>query len=259
VLRSPDGAAWAYLLAARFSGRPGHADQLHLDLWWRGLNLAQDAGTYLYNAGPPWDNALVYSAVHNAVTVNGQDQMRRLGRFLYVDWAQAEVLPAAETAGEPGRSLSARHNGYRHLGVWHQRQVTLTAAGDWEISDVIEPMRQPGPRAPFSACLHWLLPDWSWEAQVDQASGAAEIQLASSFGRVRLRMERNQAADDPNSLPLQMARAGELIYGGGLVQPTWGWASPTYGLKVPALSVRFTAAGPLPIRFITKITLPGGA
>jgi hypothetical protein len=56
-----------------------------------------------------------------------------------------------------------------------------------------------------------------------------------------------------------MARAGELIYGGGLVQPTWGWVSPTYGLKVPALSVRFTAAGPLPIRFITKITLPGGA
>ena len=34
-------------------------DQLHLDLWWRGLNIAQDAGTYLYNADPPWDNPLV--------------------------------------------------------------------------------------------------------------------------------------------------------------------------------------------------------
>ena len=117
VLRSPDGASWAYLRVVRFSGRPGHADQLHLDLWWRGLNLTQDAGTYLYNAGPPWDNALVYSAVHNTLTVNGQDQMRRQGRFLYVDWAQAEFLPAAEAAGDPAPRLVARHNGYRRLGL----------------------------------------------------------------------------------------------------------------------------------------------
>ena len=40
------------------ASRPSHADQLHLDLWWRGLNITQDAGTYLYNADSPWDNSL---------------------------------------------------------------------------------------------------------------------------------------------------------------------------------------------------------
>ena len=45
--------SWAYFRTAQFTSRPSHADQLHLDLWWRGLNVAQDAGTYLYNAEAP--------------------------------------------------------------------------------------------------------------------------------------------------------------------------------------------------------------
>ncbi len=259
VLRSPDGASWAYLRAANFSSRPGHADQLHLDFWWRGLNVAQDAGTYLYNAGPPWDNALAHSQVHNTVVVDGQDQMRRAGRFLYVDWAQAEVLPSPEAAGDARERLSARHNGYRRLGLWHQREVSVTVAGDWEIVDTIYPMQTPGPGTPFSACLHWLLPDWPWEARLDQASQAVEIQLASPFGPILLYMEQDQAVNDLHPAPLQIPRAGELLYGKGPVLPTWGWASPTYGMKVPALSARFTADGSLPIRYLTKIALPAGA
>jgi len=72
-------------------------------------------------------------------------------------------------------------------------------------------------------------------------------------------MEQNQAVNDLHPAPLQIARAGELLYGKGPVLPTWGWASPTYGMKVPALSARFTADGSLPIRYLTKITLPAGA
>ncbi|MDP2995171.1 MAG: heparinase II/III family protein, partial [Anaerolineales bacterium] len=81
--------SWAYLRTAQFTTRPSHADQLHLDLWWRGLNVAQDAGTYLYNAPAPWDNSLTTTLVHNTMTVNGRDQMTRAGRFLYLDWVNA--------------------------------------------------------------------------------------------------------------------------------------------------------------------------
>ena len=81
--------SWAYLRTAQFTSRPSHADQLHVDLWWRGLNIAQDAGTYLYNADPPWDNRLTAAQLHNTVTVNGRDQFTRAGRFLYLDWFNA--------------------------------------------------------------------------------------------------------------------------------------------------------------------------
>ncbi len=101
VLRQPAGGSWAYLRVAQFSGRPGHADQLHLDLWWRGLNLALDPGTYHYNAPPPWENAFARTAVHNTVTIDGLDQMTRAGRFLVAG------LGARQTAGLQGE----RHRG----------------------------------------------------------------------------------------------------------------------------------------------------
>jgi hypothetical protein len=81
--------SWAYLRTAQFSNRPSHADLLHVDLWWRGLNLAQDAGTYLYHSPFPWDNSLTTALVHNTVTINGNDQFTRVGRFLYLDWVNA--------------------------------------------------------------------------------------------------------------------------------------------------------------------------
>jgi hypothetical protein len=257
LLRSPDGASWAYLRAARFIGRPGHADQLHLDLWWRGMNVAQDAGTYSYNVAPPWENSLARSDVHNTVVLNGQDQMRRAGRFLYLDWAQAEVLQSDKGQDGFGQRISARHDGYRRIGVWHQRDVVVSAGGDWEISDTIYPMRSPGPEAPVTACLHWLLPDWPWEAQA--RSGSSDVQLVSPCGPVWLRLALVQAGNELHAAPFQIVRAGELLYGNGLVPPTWGWSSPTYGLKVSALSVRFTASGYLPIRFTTQITFPASA
>ena len=47
---------YAMLRAARYADRPSQADQLHLDLWWRGENIVCDAGTYLYNGPSPWTN-----------------------------------------------------------------------------------------------------------------------------------------------------------------------------------------------------------
>ena len=50
------------------SCRPGHADQNHVDLWWKGEPIALDGGTYRYNADSPWDNQLMATAVHNTIT-----------------------------------------------------------------------------------------------------------------------------------------------------------------------------------------------
>lgn len=259
VLRSPNGESWAYLRAARFTGRPGHADQLHFDLWWRGLNVLQDAGTYLYNALPPWENSLAHSNVHNTVMVNGNDQMRRAGRFLYLDWAQAEVLQWDEAQGGALLSLSARHNGYRRMGIWHQRDASVGAAGDWQVRDTIYPMQAPGPAQPQSASLHWLLPDWPWQMLSDPGSLAIYLQLTSPCGPVQLHLSQEPAAASAPPADLQVVRAGELLYGNGAVLPTWGWSSPTYGVKIPALSLRLTVTARLPIRFTTLIAFPASA
>jgi len=252
VLRLPEHQSWAYLRAARFTSRPGHADQLHLDLWWRGINLAQDAGTYLYNASPPWDNALDRTEVHNTLTICGEDQMKRAGRFLWLDWAQARLVTHEREPHGLWERLVACHDGYRRLGVIHQRALTAFREGRWLVEDELLPTSSWfGKRRlePVTSWLHWLLPDWEW--RLNRFQEGCELGVLSPHGWVTLRITL------PRGLlsHVWVVRAGEVLYGPGQASPIWGWVSPTYGEKVPALSFRVEARGILPYQFHSEWVL----
>jgi hypothetical protein len=236
--------SWAYLRAAEFQARPGHADQLHLDLWWRGLNVARDAGTYLYNGDPPWDNALSGTAVHNTLTVNGQNQMTRGGRFLWLDWAQAEVMDTGYAESGKLSWVVAQHDGYRDLGVVHRRMVTCE--GDqWLVRDQVLPA-EGDVAGTFEVRLHWLLPDWPWELEYNV------LRLASPHGPLTVEVTAKGAA----SLRIQLACAGELLAGEGQVDPVQGWYSPTYAQKQPALSLAVTSTAALPLTLTSQFVFP---
>ena len=59
-----------------------------------------------------------------------------------------------------------------------------------------------------------------------------------------------------------LERAGERLLGGGdhpgstIIQPTWGWTSPTYGDKIPALAVIVPCQGSLPLYITSEWILP---
>jgi hypothetical protein len=215
ILRLDGEESWGTLRAAYFYSRPGHNDQLHFDLWWRGLNVARDAGTYLYNAPPPWDNSLMVVAVHNTVTIDGLEPMTRAGRFLWLDWNQAEVLQIADNR------MSAQHRGFPDM--LHRRTVLLTAGDRWLVKDELIP--ENGKKLlDCQVRLHWLLPDWPWEL-----TGTC-LRIRSPYGWVEVAVNAD--------IPLQacLVRAGEKLAGSGGSLPTWGWYSPTYGVKEAALS-----------------------
>ncbi len=266
ILISPTGASWAYLRAAHFSGRPGHADQLHLDLWWRGLNVAQDPGTFLYNAPPPWDNRLAGSEVHNTLTVDDQDQMLRAGRFLYLERAQAQVvagIPATGAAAGGGipagwSQLIAWHDGYRRLELIHQRTVTALPAGGWLVEDGLLPAQKKlSTVQPHTASLQWLLPDWPWQVQTGENEMQFVLRLETPHGPLQLHLSvRSELDENPVPAQLQLARAGRLLYGNMPVKPTWGWVSPTFGDKMPALSVRLLARRLPPFYFTSEWSFP---
>mgnify|MGYP001027532243 CR=1 FL=1 len=243
VLRGAHGA-WAYLRTARFTSRPGHADQLHLDLWWQGLNLAQDPGTYRYTAPPPWDNALTSTLVHNTLSVDGLEQMTRAGRFLYLDWAQATSVRRAQAGDGSFEQLRASHNGYRRRGMTHQRQVTAFQDGRWRVEDSLIGRSRQTP----TARLHWLLPDLPWQAEF--ALHSLSLLLTTPHGVIEL-LVRSETNLHPG-----LARAGELLLGEGEAHPTWGWTSATYGDKMPALALLVTFQGQLPLQITSEWILP---
>lgn len=254
------GETWAYLRAAQFTSRPGHADQLHLDLWWRGINIAQDPGTYLYNSEPPWDNALACTQVHNTVTLNDQDQMTRAGRFLWLDWAQAQVLEHDHDPQSSENRVVVQHDGYRHLNALHRRSVE-TQAKLWRITDSILPWKAS--KLPFTNTnshlrvrIQWLLPDWPWEIKERKQAGKVEIKFDSPHGWVSLQVQNVLANGTGSNYRAQVYRAGKIIFGDGPASPTRGWISWNYGYKTPALSFSFEITGPIPLTILSEWVFP---
>jgi hypothetical protein len=238
--------SWALIRAAHYTRRPFQADQLHVDLWWRGLNLARDAGTYLYNGEPPWDNGLAGTSVHNTITVDGRGQMRRAGRFLWLDWAQASGRSfSGSTSNVDAKILDTfegEHDGYRRLGVTHRRSVHFVEENAWAIVDDLLG------NGAHELRLHWLLPDLPFtvleQSPFSGVSSAANVKFhwsifSSSSGSASVlrggkKLQENAAGIDEDANLL-------------------GWESPTYGELRPAISLVHRVNAPLPVRMVTII------
>lgn len=204
-------ASWALIRCAQYHDRPGQADQLHVDLWWKGNNIACDAGTYLYNDAPPWDNGLSTTNVHNTISVDDQDQMTRAGRFLWLDWAQGQVKRRLRS--QYMEYWEGEHGGYRRLSspVLHRRGVLRIGDEAWLVLD------ECWGAVPHDFRLHWLFPDWP------HVLDGNRLELRTPSGPYHVLTGCLDAEGDRSFI-----RADE-----GSVR---GWRSLYYGQKLPALS-----------------------
>ena len=241
--------SWGYLRASRLKSRLSHMDQNNFDLWWRGLNITQDAGTYLYNAEPPWDNPLVGTRVHNTVTVDGRDQMTRAGRFLVLDWANAYSKNMIESDENILGRVRAYHRGYH--GIKHERTVTVYQDERWVVEDKLTARS----RSAHVYRLHWLMPDYEWKIE-EQKSGVI-LKLNSPQGWIILSIHSSFILY-PSSFPssFSLVRSGELVYGQRDVQPYEGWVSRTYGQKSPALSFAVEVTSAYHTTFTSEFIFP---
>jgi Heparinase II/III-like protein/Heparinase II/III N-terminus len=236
--------SWALVRAGRYTRRPFQADQLHVDLWYHGLNLARDAGTYLYNGEAPWNNGLAGTAVHNTVMVDRRDQMRRAGRFLWLDWAQASgrlfSTRFSKTSTDSPDCFEGEHNGYRRLGVTHRRMVQCVTEDAWVIVDDLLGTGEHELR------LHWLLPDLPFEV-----SATSPFCAVLSAEKVRFRWSVfSSSAGSAAFIRGAKNLTGDML---GEDQELLGWESPTYGERCPAISLVYRVQAPLPVRIVTAI------
>jgi hypothetical protein len=210
--------------------------------------------------------------VHNTLTVNGQEQMTWAGRFLWLDWAQAKAAGRETAEDGAWERLEAEHDGYRRQGVRHLRRVTGFADGRWEIQDQLLRVKAGSSQGEVTVRLHWLLLDGDWgmengepgtvsgeqrvedtASQVERSGQEVRLQVNSIYGWIGLKVLWPESVE---LIQVQLARAGELLYGAGPVDPTWGWVSPTYGVKLPALSLSVTVKGKPPFGLTSEFVLP---
>ena len=226
------------LRAAQFHSRPGHSDQLHFDLWWGGINLARDPGTYLYNADHPWNNAFMGAWCHNTALINECDPMLHAGRFLWLRWSDAMLLGRWRSKDGCLEILSAMHQYRSREHTVHQRTVLRVEDRLWMMIDDILGVGEAGVR------IGWNLPDIPFD--MDERTLSLDLQGSS----VSIQSEGIQDR-------YALYRSGELIAGEELVPDSrpYGWYSPTYALKQPALLWLRSAHAQLPMRGVTKWVL----
>jgi hypothetical protein len=230
---------WVVIRAATYNNRPFQADQLHVDLWHGGKNILTDAGTFSYNALPPWDNSLAGGFVHNTATIDGMDQMTRAGRFLWLDWAQGW------TTFQDSESCEAFHDGYKKFDIRHSRRIQHLGIGKWDFLDTFSGNPESGIH---EIILQWLLPDGDYEFEGNT--------LFIKFGAAKVRIfSKENIEKNPAPCELQLIRAGKLISGEGEAPVICGWYSPTYGQKIPALSFRIIHRSTLPLVTRTSINI----
>jgi hypothetical protein len=230
-LRAPN--AWAAVRCVRFWTRPAHSDQLHLDLWWRGINVVKDPGTYRYRAEPPWSNGLSSALVHNAPVIDSQEPMRRLGPFLWADWSRGTKIGSRGRSPSGQELLLVEHDGYRSMGITIRRSVHRVGENLWL---VVDDLLGSGTHKAYIA---WTLPDLDYQLTDNT------LALQSREGAIKLAIEGGS---------FSLIRAGEPIVPGEVpgYAPLLGWYSPTYGVKEPALCALVSAEARLPYRVVTS-------
>lgn len=204
--------SFSVLRVPNYFHRPGQADALHFDLWFDGRNIAGDPGTYSYNTAGPWDNQLERTLYHNTIVIGGRDQMRKVSRFLWLPWLEAQIHRAY--ACNDYTLIEAEHFGYAPAS--HRRAV-LEISGVWIVIDVVE---LP---APTEVRIQWLFPVNDLTRRDDTAielrSGDLNLFFAMATSSVDMSVSIVRA--DPNS--------------------PRGWISRYYLSREPAYS--FAASG----------------
>jgi asparagine synthase (glutamine-hydrolysing) len=218
ILRGQSSAA--FIRCADYRERPSHADQLHLDLWMRGQNIAVDAGTYLYNGQGLWQNGLARTSVHNTVTVDASDQMLWFSRFTWGEWARGHVLKQGE------REWQGEHDGYARFGVKHVRTVLSLDDDRWLVVDRLSGNRQRH----FS--LQWLLNDFPYTVTPEE--NLIFLRSAKSPDFALQSRETLESALIVRMGLLEGEAKFSLVRGDE--NSTRGWRSRYYGQKEPALS-----------------------
>lgn len=119
--------AWAMIISNKFTSRPYHMDQLHFDLWVKGINVFCDTGTYSYASEE--GRKLVKNGSHNTVLIDGVTQMNSSGPFMIYNWTKRD-LGRCDGSHFSGKTISA--NGYEHV-----REIKLIGAS-YEITDSVD-------------------------------------------------------------------------------------------------------------------------
>jgi hypothetical protein len=210
--------------------RFAQADQLHVDIFWKGLNVAIDGGSYMYNDEIQYHKYFMGTRSHNTVVVNGLDQMLLFRRFKWLYWTKAKLIKFDNS------NIIGEHYGYQRLSakILHKRKVEILNNKDFLIVDVLT--QKKNIIATYD--LHWLLNDFPYEMEKIEKN-LHKIRLHTNKGNYYIFLYGYKVDD----FFVKRAFADDKY-------PD-GWQSRYYGERTPALSFHMISKSSMGAKFVT--------
>lgn len=188
-------------------GHHSHCDQLSFQVFYKGIPIVVDPGSFVFSPNPSARNELRSTKSHSTLQIDGAEQNPIhsdgiKGLFEMEDRSRAECLEWIP--GRESQSFSGRHFGYSNLGAVHQRQIVLDPGAERiHVDDLV-----------VSRSRHDLL--WTFplhpRARVEIEGSACSILIDD----LRIRLEA------PGCAPFTEK----------------GWFSPSYGKRQEANMIR---------------------
>ncbi len=195
----------------------GHADALSIEVRHDGVDLFVDPGTYCYHGEPEWRSYFRSTRGHNTIEVDGEDQAREAGPFMWAEHADA-VVDGVDPGPDGAQVWAAHHTAYARLdaALCHDREVLL----DGTVPRLIVTDTLTGSREHRQRMSWHLGPDVTAEL----LDGVAELSWVGRNGELQ-------------HGHLRLPYALEWSAHRGETDPPLGWYSPRFGSRVPTTSL----------------------
>lgn len=133
-----DKESTTFIRCGNHKDRPSHADNLHIDIWYKGENILRDAGTYKYNTDQKLVDYFTGSKAHNTVVLGDHHQMKKGPRFIWLNWSQALKAEVVETPNS--LEFQGEISAFQQVekGITHQRSIVkIKNKAEWVIKDIV--------------------------------------------------------------------------------------------------------------------------
>ncbi len=136
IIREPE--TLTFVKCGSYKDRPLQADNLHIDIWYKGDNLLTDAGSYKYNTDEQTIRYFSGTQSHNTVMLDDNDQMLKGSRFIWYYWS--ECVDASLKENNDTFVFTGSVNAFKYIkeGIVHKRTITkLIGKPEWALRDEV--------------------------------------------------------------------------------------------------------------------------
>jgi hypothetical protein len=251
ILRAGEGADGTAELWCRCDGGPhgflaiaahAHADALSVEVRVDGVDVLADPGCYCYHGEPEWRAYFRSTRGHNSLELDGADQSRSGGPFMWTRHAASRVVVAQAAGDRSDRAYAVsrwlgEHDGYGQRGkpVVHRRAVELHAGRrTLQITDSVTTSRVRPVRLSF------------------HLGPTVEVELDGARAILRWLA---RSGDGTRTAELSLPAELDWTVHRGQTDPPLGWYSPRFGSRIPAgVLVGRGAVGPDSAPLVTTLS-----